>query len=68
MEDTYGDLITSLAKVNDKRIVLLVMDGVGDCDNAGKGTALQIARTPNMDKLTSRSAQMISSSGGVSVQ
>jgi len=56
MEDTYGDLITSLAKVNDKRIVLLVMDGVGDCDNAGKGTALQIARTPNMDKLASRSA------------
>jgi len=56
MEDTYGNLITSLAQANDKRIVLLVMDGVGDCDNDGKGTALQIARTPNMNKLASRSA------------
>jgi len=56
MEDTYGNLITSLAKPNDKRIVLLVMDGIGDCDNDGKGTALAIANTPNMDKLASTSA------------
>lgn len=56
MEDTYGNLITSLAKPNDKRIVLLVMDGIGDCDNDGKGTALAIAHTPNMDKLASTSA------------
>jgi len=56
MEDTYGNLISSLAKENDKRIVLLVLDGVGDCDNAGKGTALQIARKPNMDALARRSA------------
>ncbi len=56
MEDTYGDLISSLAAENDKRIVLLVMDGVGDCDNSGKGTALQIARTPNLDALAGRSA------------
>ena len=56
MEDTYGNLISSLAKANDKRIVLLVMDGVGDCDNAGGGTALQQARTPNLDALASRSA------------
>ena len=56
MEDTYGNLITSLAKANDKRIVLLVMDGVGDCDNDGKGTALQQAQTPNFDALASRSA------------
>jgi len=56
MEDTYGKLISSLAKANDKRIVLLVMDGVGDCDNAGAGTALQQARTPNLDELASRSA------------
>ena len=51
MEDTYGKLISSLARANDKRICLLVMDGVGDCDNDGKGTALQIARTPNLDAL-----------------
>ena len=56
MEDTYGSLISSLAKKNDKRIVLLVMDGVGDCDNDGAGTALQQARTPNFDALAARSA------------
>jgi len=56
MQDTYGSLISSLAKENDARIALLVMDGVGDCDNAGKGTALQIARTPNLDALAADSA------------
>ena len=55
-EDRYGNLISSLAKTNDKRIVLLVMDGVGDCDNDGKGTALQQAKTPNMDALSESSA------------
>jgi len=56
MEDTYGNLISSLAKANDKRIVLLVMDGIGDCDNDGGGTALQQAATPNLDALAARSA------------
>ena len=56
MEDAYGKLISTLALRNDKRIVLLVMDGLGDCDNAGKGTALQQAKTPNLDALASRSA------------
>ena len=56
MQDIYGKLVTSLAMANDKRIVLLVMDGLGDCDNAGKGTALKIARTPNMDKLAEHGA------------
>ena len=56
MEDTYGKLISSLAIENDKRIVMLVMDGVGDCDNAGRGTALQQARTPNLEALAARSA------------
>jgi len=56
MEDTYGRLISSLAIENEKRIVMLVMDGLGDCDNAGAGTALQQARTPNLDKLAARSA------------
>ncbi len=55
-EDVYGKLISSLAKENDKRIVLLVMDGVGDCDNDGRGTALQIATTPNLDALAGRGA------------
>jgi len=56
MEDTYGNLIGSLAKENDARIVLLVMDGVGDCDNDGKGTALQQAKTPHLDALSRESA------------
>jgi 2,3-bisphosphoglycerate-independent phosphoglycerate mutase len=56
MADDYGKLISSLALANDKRIVLLVMDGLGDVDNAGKGTALQQARKPNLDALASRSA------------
>jgi 2,3-bisphosphoglycerate-independent phosphoglycerate mutase len=56
MEDTYGNLISSLAIPNDKRIVLLVMDGLGDCDNDGGGTALQQARTPNLDVLAAQSA------------
>ena len=56
MDDTYGALISSLAKETDTRIALLVMDGVGDCDNDGKGTALQQARTPNLDALSQRSA------------
>ncbi|MDY7011285.1 MAG: 2,3-bisphosphoglycerate-independent phosphoglycerate mutase [Planctomycetota bacterium] len=55
-EDIYGQVISSLAKENDKRIVLLVMDGVGDCDNDGNGTALQQASTPNLDALAGRSA------------
>ncbi len=55
-EDVYGKMVSSLAKVNDKRIVLLVMDGVGDCDNDGSGTALQQAKTPNLDALAGRSA------------
>lgn len=56
MEDTYGNLISSLAQENDKRVVLLVMDGIGDVDNNGKGTALEIANTPNLDKLAQKSA------------
>ncbi len=67
MEDTYGELIGSLAKENDKRIVLLVMDGVGDCDNDGRGTALQIANTPNLDKLASQSAMGLHHPVGVAV-
>ncbi len=56
LNDPYGKMISSLAIENDKRICLLVMDGVGDCDNDGKGTALQLAKTPNLDKLAETSA------------
>jgi len=56
MEDSYGKLISSLALANDKKIVMLVMDGLGDCDNNGKGTALGQARKPNMNALAAASA------------
>ncbi len=56
MKDHYGQLISSLAGENEKKIVLLVLDGIGDTNNDGKGTALQMASTPNMDKLATRSA------------
>ena len=56
LNDPYGAMISSLAIENDKRISLLVMDGIGDCDNDGKGTALQMAETPNLDKLAETSA------------
>ncbi|MFA5388075.1 MAG: phosphonopyruvate decarboxylase-related protein, partial [Candidatus Paceibacterota bacterium] len=67
MQDTYGNLISSLAIPNDKRIVLLVMDGLGDCDNAGKGTALQQARKPNMDALAKDNALGLISPVGVGI-
>ena len=60
MEDTYGKLISSLAIENDKRIVLLVLDGLGDCDNDGRGTALHLAKTPNLDSLARTSAMGLS--------
>ena len=55
-EDGYGNLISSLATANDKRIVLLVMDGLGDVPGAAGKTALQAARKPNLDALAGKSA------------
>jgi len=55
-DDFHGNLITSLAKANDKTIVLLVMDGLGDTPGDRGGTPLQAARTPNLDALAGRSA------------
>lgn len=56
MQDQYGNLISSLVEANHKKIVMLVLDGLGDTDNKGKGTALQIAQTPNLDKLAGKAA------------
>lgn len=54
---TRQDLLTGLARRNERRIVLLVLDGVGDLRTAAQPrTALEEAKTPNFDRLTARSA------------
>ncbi len=50
-------LLARLAQRNDRRIVLLVLDGIGDLRTADQlRTALEEARTPNLDRLAARSA------------
>src|SRR5215472_7322152 len=46
-------VIESLALESTSRIVLLVLDGLGDLPDAGHGgrTPLEAARTPNLDRL-----------------
>ncbi|MDE2849526.1 MAG: 2,3-bisphosphoglycerate-independent phosphoglycerate mutase [Acidobacteriota bacterium] len=51
------ELLTRLAQRSERRIVLLVLDGVGDLrTDAQPRTALDEARTPNLDRLAARSA------------
>ena len=52
MYDTIS-ILKNLAKKNDKKIVLLVMDGLGGLPYKGK-TALEAARTKNLDKLAAK--------------
>lgn len=50
-------LLSRLAQRNGRRIVLLVLDGVGDLrTDAQPRTALDEARTPNLDRLAARSS------------
>ncbi|HVS66588.1 MAG TPA: 2,3-bisphosphoglycerate-independent phosphoglycerate mutase [Thermoanaerobaculia bacterium] len=50
-------LLQQLARPNDRRIVLLVLDGVGDLRTAEQpSSALEQASTPNLDALAVRSA------------
>ena len=54
---TRRDLLARLAQRNDRRIVLLVLDGLGDLrTDAQPRTPLEEARTPNLDRLAARSA------------
>ncbi|HLF57312.1 MAG TPA: 2,3-bisphosphoglycerate-independent phosphoglycerate mutase [Thermoanaerobaculia bacterium] len=51
------DLLARLARPADTKIVLLVLDGVGDLATAAQPeTALEAARTPNLDALAARAS------------
>jgi 2,3-bisphosphoglycerate-independent phosphoglycerate mutase len=50
-------MLARLAQTADSKIVLLVLDGIGDVVSAAQPqTALQAARTPNLDALARRSS------------
>ncbi|MBN2542517.1 2,3-bisphosphoglycerate-independent phosphoglycerate mutase [bacterium] len=51
----FEELLSSLAIKNENKIVLLVMDGVGDLPVNGK-TPLEAARAPNLDRLASEAS------------
>ena len=53
------ELYQSLLVANDSKLVLVVMDGVGDIatEETGFRTPLEAARTPNLDALARHSAQ-----------
>ena len=54
----YKGLTEELARKTDSRILLAVIDGVGDVSNAELGgrTPLEAAETPNLDRIASESA------------
>jgi len=50
-----GELVDSLVVKNEKKIVFLVMDGLGGLPVGGNGrTELEAARTPNLDELAKK--------------
>ncbi len=53
----HQQLLARLAHRNDSKLVLLVLDGVGDLRTESQpATALEAARTPHLDSLAQRSA------------
>ncbi len=49
----YEEILPQLINKNDTKLVLLVLDGLGGTTNENGVTELEVARTPNMDKLIS---------------
>jgi len=50
------ETIKSISIENEKKIILLIMDGVGGVPDKDNKTELEFANTPNMDKLARNSA------------
>ncbi|MEM7480591.1 MAG: 2,3-bisphosphoglycerate-independent phosphoglycerate mutase [Acidobacteriota bacterium] len=57
MTSHHYDFLARLARPGERKVVLLVLDGVGDLRSAEQPkTALEAAATPNLDALATRSA------------
>jgi 2,3-bisphosphoglycerate-independent phosphoglycerate mutase len=48
------EFLSSLVVKNDKKVILVVLDGVGGLPGPGGQTSLEAARTPNLDDLARR--------------
>ena len=48
------DFVSALAVKNDKKVILVVLDGIGGLAGPEGQTSLEIAKTPNLDGLAQR--------------